>query len=45
MAKIAMQYLTALGGGGCGIDSETLPKNYILEAFGNAKTSRDDNSS
>ena len=45
MAKIAMQYLTALGGGSCGIESETLPKNYILEAFGNAKTSRDDNSS
>ena len=44
MAKIAMQYLTALGGGSW-IDSETLPKNYILEAFGNAKTSRDDNSS
>lgn len=44
-AKIAMQYLTALGGGSCGIESEILQTNYILEAFGNAKTSRNDNSS
>jgi myosin-5 len=44
-AKIAMQYLTALGGGSCGIENEILQTNSILEAFGNAKTSRNDNSS
>ncbi|KAL4642363.1 hypothetical protein ACB092_02G011400 [Castanea dentata] len=40
-----MQYLIALGGGSYGIESEILWTNYILEAFGNAKTSRNDNSS
>ncbi|XP_015896696.2 myosin-2 isoform X1 [Ziziphus jujuba] len=44
-AKIAMQYLAALGGGSFGIEHEILQTNYILEAFGNAKTSRNDNSS
>ncbi|KAG7957387.1 hypothetical protein I3843_11G172000 [Carya illinoinensis] len=46
-AKIAMQYLTTLGGGGgrFGIEYQILQTNYILEAFGNAKTSRNDNSS
>lgn len=43
-AKIAMQYLAALGGGG-GIENEILQTNPILEAFGNAKTLRNDNSS
>ncbi|KAL5993399.1 Myosin-1 [Asimina triloba] len=43
-AKIAMQYLAALGGGS-GIEYEILQTNPILEAFGNAKTSRNDNSS
>ncbi|XP_028110365.1 myosin-3-like [Camellia sinensis] len=43
-AKIAMQYLAALGGSG-GVESEILQTSYILEAFGNAKTSRNDNSS
>ncbi|XP_024384280.1 myosin-1 isoform X2 [Physcomitrium patens] len=43
-AKIAMQYLAALGGGS-GIEDEILQTNPILEAFGNAKTSRNDNSS
>ncbi|XP_010278385.1 PREDICTED: myosin-2 isoform X1 [Nelumbo nucifera] len=43
-AKIAMQYLAALGGGS-GIEYEVLKSNCILEAFGNAKTSRNDNSS
>ncbi|RZC75040.1 hypothetical protein C5167_050519 [Papaver somniferum] len=43
-AKIAMQYLAALGGGS-GIENEILKTNPILEAFGNAKTSRNDNSS
>lgn len=45
-AKIAMQYLASLGGGSSvGIESEILQTNSILEAFGNAKTSRNDNSS
>lgn len=44
-AKIAMQYLAALGGGSCGIECEVLQTSCILEAFGNAKTSRNDNSS
>jgi len=39
-----MQYLAALGGGS-GIEYEILQTNPILEAFGNAKTSRNDNSS
>lgn len=43
-AKIAMQYLAALGGGS-GIEDEILKTNPILEAFGNAKTLRNDNSS
>ncbi|AEE31928.1 P-loop containing nucleoside triphosphate hydrolases superfamily protein [Arabidopsis thaliana] len=42
--KIAMQYLAALGGGS-GIEYEILKTNPILEAFGNAKTLRNDNSS
>ncbi|KAJ1381655.1 P-loop containing nucleoside triphosphate hydrolase [Sesbania bispinosa] len=44
-AKFAMQYLAALGGGSCGLENEVLQTNFILEAFGNAKTSRNDNSS
>ncbi|KAL3850779.1 hypothetical protein ACJIZ3_012661 [Penstemon smallii] len=44
-AKIAMQYLAALGGGSGGIESEVVQTSCILEAFGNAKTSRNDNSS
>ncbi|XP_038685898.1 myosin-2 [Tripterygium wilfordii] len=44
-AKFAMQYLAALGGGSGGIEYEILQTNCILEAFGNAKTSRNDNSS
>ncbi|KAL6543932.1 Myosin-1 [Orobanche gracilis] len=43
-AKIAMQYLAALGGGS-GIEYEILKTNPILEAFGNARTLRNDNSS
>ncbi|KAL3821565.1 hypothetical protein ACJIZ3_007470 [Penstemon smallii] len=44
-AKIAMQYFAALGGGSGGIETEVLQTSCILEAFGNAKTSRNDNSS
>ncbi|KAH8518531.1 hypothetical protein H0E87_000396 [Populus deltoides] len=44
-AKYAMQYLAALGCGNDGMESEILQTNCILEAFGNAKTSRNDNSS
>ncbi|KAK9674026.1 hypothetical protein RND81_12G206000 [Saponaria officinalis] len=44
-AKLAMQYLAILGGGGDGIEHEVLQTNCILESFGNAKTSRNDNSS
>nr|XP_010905572.2 myosin-1 isoform X1 [Elaeis guineensis] len=43
-AKIAMQYLAALGGGS-GIEYEILQTNTILESFGNARTSRNNNSS
>uniref|UniRef100_A0ACD5UKP5 Uncharacterized protein n=1 Tax=Avena sativa TaxID=4498 RepID=A0ACD5UKP5_AVESA len=43
-AKITMQYLAALGGAN-GMESEVLQTNVILEALGNAKTSRNDNSS
>ena len=39
-----MQYLTAVGGSG-GLETKLLQTNPILEAFGNAKTSRNDNSS
>ncbi|KAK3127393.1 hypothetical protein QOZ80_7AG0572710 [Eleusine coracana subsp. coracana] len=43
-AKIAMQYLAAVGGAS-GMESEVLQTNAILEALGNAKTSRNHNSS
>ncbi|CAN6199442.1 unnamed protein product [Urochloa humidicola] len=43
-AKIAMQYLATLGGAS-GMESEVLQTNVILEALGNAKTSRNHNSS
>ncbi|CAH8348628.1 unnamed protein product [Eruca vesicaria subsp. sativa] len=44
-AKYAMQYLASLGGGSCGVEYEILKTTCILEAFGNAKTSRNANSS
>ncbi|KAJ6849255.1 putative myosin-1 isoform X1 [Iris pallida] len=43
-AKITMQYLVTLGGRS-GIENKVIQTNFILEAFGNAKTSRNDNSS
>ncbi|CAN4104137.1 unnamed protein product [Withania somnifera] len=44
-AKIATEYLAMRGGGSNGIEKEVLQTSYILEAFGNAKTSWNDNSS
>lgn len=44
-AKLVMQYMAALGGGNGGIESEFLQTSCILEAFGNAKTTRNNNSS
>ncbi|KAJ4976160.1 hypothetical protein NE237_001266 [Protea cynaroides] len=43
-AKIVMQYLATLGGGN-GMEYEILQTSCVLEAFGNAKTCRNDNSS
>eukprot|EP00959_Pyramimonas_sp_CCMP1952_P333309 6979144-Pyramimonas_sp.AAC.1 len=42
--KIAMQYLATLAGGS-GMEEQVLQTNPILEAFGNAKTLRNNNSS
>ncbi|KAL1363285.1 hypothetical protein AAHE18_03G139400 [Arachis hypogaea] len=44
-AKIAMQYLAAVGGSNRGTEEKILQTNHVLEAFGNAKTSRNENSS
>ncbi|CAL0333788.1 unnamed protein product [Lupinus luteus] len=44
-AKIAIQYLAAVGGGSGGIENKLLQTSCILEAFGNAKTYRNNNSS
>ncbi|CAI0439092.1 unnamed protein product [Linum tenue] len=44
-AKYAMKYLAALGGGAGGMELEMLQTNCVLEAFGNAKTLRNKNSS
>ncbi|KAF1897306.1 hypothetical protein Lal_00035009 [Lupinus albus] len=45
MGKFVIQYLAAVGGGSCGIENKILQTSCILEAFGNAKTSNNDNSS
>ncbi|KAF2575573.1 hypothetical protein F2Q70_00004929 [Brassica cretica] len=39
------EMMSALGGGSCGVEYEILKTTCILEAFGNAKTSRNANSS
>ncbi|XP_058747335.1 myosin-2-like isoform X3 [Vicia villosa] len=44
-AKIAIQYLASLGSGSSGTTNVVLQTNCILETFGNAKTSVNDNSS
>lgn len=44
-AKIAMQYLASVSGSNSGIDREVLQTSSVLEAFGNAKTLRNGNSS
>ncbi|XP_011029402.1 PREDICTED: myosin-2-like [Populus euphratica] len=44
-AKYAMQYLAALGCGNDGMEYKILQTSCILQAFGNAKTSRNNNSS
>ncbi|KAI5420478.1 myosin-2 [Lathyrus oleraceus] len=43
-AKIAIQYLASLGSGSSGTTNDVLQTNCILETFGNAKTSVNDNS-
>ena len=43
--KVMMKYLTNLSGTGSKIEEKVIQSNPILEAFGNAKTLRNDNSS
>ncbi|KAM9369032.1 unconventional myosin-Vb-like [Phaethornis superciliosus] len=46
-AKYAMRYFTTVGGclGNSSIEEKVLASNPVMEAFGNAKTTRNDNSS
>ncbi|KAK4363859.1 hypothetical protein RND71_015217 [Anisodus tanguticus] len=44
-AKFAIEYLTMISGGNNQIENELLQTSCILEAFGNAKTLRNNNSS
>jgi myosin heavy subunit len=45
VTKQALQYLAAIAGSKGGIETKVLKANPVLEAFGNAKTLRNDNSS
>jgi myosin-5 len=45
VTKQALQYLAAIAGSKSGVESKVLKTNPVLEAFGNAKTLRNDNSS
>ncbi|KAK4731215.1 hypothetical protein R3W88_024203 [Solanum pinnatisectum] len=45
MVKFAIEYLIMISGGNNYVESELLQTSYILEAFGNAKTLRNNNSS
>uniref|UniRef100_A0A8C6ZC57 Myosin motor domain-containing protein n=1 Tax=Nothoprocta perdicaria TaxID=30464 RepID=A0A8C6ZC57_NOTPE len=46
-AKFAMRYFTTVGGslGDCSVEEKVLASSPVMEAFGNAKTTRNDNSS
>lgn len=44
-ANFAMQYLGAIGGVNDRIELQLIQTSHVLEAFGNAKTSLNDNSS
>uniref|UniRef100_A0A3Q7IBG5 Myosin motor domain-containing protein n=1 Tax=Solanum lycopersicum TaxID=4081 RepID=A0A3Q7IBG5_SOLLC len=44
-AKFVIEYLVMISGGNNRVESELLQSSYILEAFGNAKTLRNNNSS
>ncbi len=45
VTKQALQYLAAIAGSKSGVESKIMRANPVLEAFGNAKTLRNDNSS
>merc|ERR1712130_328694 len=43
--KSALQYVSEMGGSTSGVEQQILQSNPLLEAFGNAKTARNNNSS